>query len=104
VRDPHFPVPWASDPAGSFLLPANEVWRRVHAAGLRELVWEDRTRAAVQRIRDSRAARERGDDEALGPHSVMGGPEFLEMRRNLARNLEEGRVAVVRALFEKPAG
>jgi SAM-dependent methyltransferase len=103
LRDPHFPVPWASDAAGSFLLPANEIWRRVRAAGLVEVFWEDRTAAAVQGVREAKAARQAGEPDAPGPHSVMG-PEFLEMRRNLARNLEEGRVAVVRALFEKPAG
>jgi len=99
-REPYFPVPWASTPDASFLLPARGVHELLRGAGLRERAWEDLTRAAVQRVRDARARMRAGEPEGLGPH-LLQGPEFLEMRRNLARNLEEGRVGVVRAVFEK---
>lgn len=99
-REPYFPVPWASTPDGSFLLPASGVHELLRTMGLRERAWEDLTKAAVQRIQDARAAMRAAAPEGLGPH-LLQGAEFLEMRRNLARNLEEGRVAVVRAVFEK---
>ena len=99
-REPYFPVPWAGTPDASFLLPARGVHELLSGAGLRELAWEDLTKAAVQRVQDARARMRAGEDEGLGPH-LLQGPEFLEMRRNLARNLEEGRVGVVRAVFEK---
>lgn len=101
VREPHFPVPWASAPSGSFLLPGNTIHAMIRAAGLRELLWHDKTAEAVQTVRDSRARRQAGAPEPLGPQTVMG-PEFLQMRKNLARNLEEGRVGVVQAVFERP--
>jgi ubiquinone/menaquinone biosynthesis C-methylase UbiE len=99
-REPHFPVPWATTPDASFLLPARAVHELLDEAGLRERAWEDLTPAAVQRVREHRAALRAGEPEGLGPH-LLQGPEFPEMRRNLARNLEEGRVGVVRAVFEK---
>ncbi|MBK1669613.1 hypothetical protein CKO28_16360 [Rhodovibrio sodomensis] len=99
-REPHFPVPWASTPDASFLLPARGVHALLRAAGLRERVWEDLSKHAVQRVRDARARMRAGEPEGLGPH-LLQGAEFLEMRRNLARNLEEGRVGVIRAVFEK---
>jgi SAM-dependent methyltransferase len=100
-REPYYPVPWASMPDASFLLPARGVHELLRGAGLRERAWEDLSAAAVQRVRDARARLRAGEPEGLGPH-LLQGPEFLEMRRNLARNLEEGRVGVVRAVFEKP--
>ena len=102
VREPRFPVPWAATPSASFLLPGNAVHRRVLDAGLREVFWHDKTAEAVQNVRAARARRQTGQPEGLGPQTIMG-PEFLDMRRNLARNLEEGRVGVVQAMFEKPA-
>jgi SAM-dependent methyltransferase len=100
-REPHFPVPWASTPAGSFLLPANEIHARLAGAGLVEDWWHDKTAESLTRIREARAAAASGEPEPPGPHLVMG-PEFLEMRRNLARNLEEGRVGVIEAIWRKP--
>jgi SAM-dependent methyltransferase len=99
-REPHFPVPWASTPDASFLLPARGVHELLTAAGLRERAWEDLTKAAVQRVQDARARMRAGEPEGIGPH-LLQGEEFHAMRRNLARNLEEGRVGVVRAVFEK---
>lgn len=99
-REPHFPVPWASTPDASFLLPARGVHELMRVAGLRERAWEDLTKGAVQRVQEARARRKAGEREGLGPH-LLQGEEFLEMRRNLARNLEEGRVGVIRAVFEK---
>lgn len=102
LREPHFPVPWAAEPGASFLLPAPEVHARLRAAGLHEVMWHDATAQALAHVRETRAKRDRGEDPGPGPHSVMG-PEFREMMHNLARNLEEGRIALFQAVFSKPA-
>ncbi|WP_169816604.1 class I SAM-dependent methyltransferase [Rhodovibrio salinarum] len=99
-REPYFPVPWASTPDASFLLPARGVHELLRQAGLRERAWEDLSQAAVQRIQRARARLRAGEPEGLGPH-LLQGDDFQSMRRNLARNLEEGRVGVIRAVFEK---
>ncbi len=102
VREPYFPVPWAAEPGASFLLPAPEVHARLRGAGLEEVMWHDATAQALAHIRETRAKRDRGEDPGPGPHSFMG-PEFRGMMQNLARNLEEGRIALVQAVFRKPA-
>lgn len=101
VREAHFPVPWARTPSASFLLPGGAIHERLLAAGLQEELWHDATAGALAKIRETRAARDAGQPEEPGPHLIMG-PEFATMRKNLARNLEEGRIAVIKAAFRKP--
>lgn len=101
VREPRYPVPWAGTPSDSYLLPGQAVHKRIADAGLREEFWEDATSAALAAIRRSRADREAGAPEAPGPHLVMG-QDFLDMRKNVAANLEEGRIGVIKAIWRKP--
>jgi len=101
AREPRFPVPWASTPSASFLLPASDIHARLREAGLREVLWRDKTAEVVQAGRQARAEREAGQPEPPGPHLVMG-ESFLEMRKNLGRNLEEGRVGVILGVWRKP--
>lgn len=94
--EPVYPTPWASTAAASFLLPAAEIRALLAAAGLRELAWRDMTAevgAATRRPEDGRSA-------PSGPGALLG-PDFAVMSANLARNVAEGRVEVVMALFEK---
>ena len=93
---PHYPVPWAGDPALSFLQSPAETRALLAELGFRELAWDDLTAATV-------AARG-GQAPAAPPpglHLVLG-DDFLERARNLGRNLAEGRVALVRAVLARP--
>jgi SAM-dependent methyltransferase len=98
---PHFPVPWASEPAGSFLLPPAEVRRLLAEAGLVELAWHDHTADALAWVHRRRAALEAGEPRGPGPHLFLG-EDFKAMAANLGRSLEEGRITVHMALLEKP--
>mgnify|MGYP006420844105 CR=1 FL=1 len=102
MREPHFPLPWASEPAASFLLPGRDIHAAIAGAGLAETAWRDITADALASLREARGARARGEPEAPGPQLILG-PEFLDMRANLARNLEEGRLGVIQGLWHKPA-
>ncbi|WP_208539109.1 class I SAM-dependent methyltransferase [Algihabitans albus] len=97
---PHFPVPWAATPEGSFLLPSGEIRTLLAAAGLEELVWHDHTADALAWIHRRRADLEAGEPRPPGPHLFLG-DGFKEMASNLGRNLEEGRITVHMALLEK---
>ncbi|SME89378.1 Methyltransferase domain-containing protein [Tistlia consotensis] len=103
---PRFPVPWASEPANSHLLPPAAIRGLIEAAGLACRRWDDRTaevRAGIEAQR-RRAAELKAAGRELPPGAhTLQGPEFREMAANLARNLAEGRIVVTTGLFERPA-
>jgi SAM-dependent methyltransferase len=99
VQPIHFPVPWASEPAISHLLPPDEVRALLAAAGFTEAAWNDATAESTEWFR--RAPAPGANAPPLGLHLLLGA-EFPTMIRNLVRNLEEGRVAVLKAVLDRP--
>jgi len=97
----HFPVPWARDPAISFLRPPEEVRALLAATGFRELAWADVTEASLGFFRERLAALERGALPPVGLHLLLG-DDFGPMWANQARNLEEGRIVVVQGVLARP--
>jgi SAM-dependent methyltransferase len=94
--DPHYPVPWARTPATSFLLTAAATGEVIEAAGFRTLAWQDDTEAAKTWMAQLRASRSPPSPN-LG---VVMGPDFAQLAANLGRNLMEGRVGILAAVFE----
>jgi SAM-dependent methyltransferase len=94
--DPHYPVPWARTPATSFLLAAAATREAIEPAGFRTLVWQDDTEAAKAWIAQLRAA---GPPPSPNLGVVMG-PNFAQLAANLGRNLMEGRLGILTAVFE----
>ena len=99
---PLFPVPWSRTPATSFLLTAAAMQRALEAQGFQRIAWADRTDASVRWFDAQQKARVQEPPPPLGLHVVMG-PEFRAMAANLNRNVRERRVAIVEAVFERPA-
>ncbi len=94
--EPHYPVPWARTPATSFLLTAAATREAIEPAGFRALAWQDDTGAAKAWIAELRAS---GPPPSPNLGTVMG-PGFAELAANLGRNLVEGRLGVLAAVFE----
>jgi sarcosine/dimethylglycine N-methyltransferase len=94
--EPHFPVPWARTPATSFLLTAEATREAIEGAGFRNVVWQDDTAAAKAWIAQLRAS---GPPPSPNLGVVMG-PDFAELTANLARNISEGRLGILTAVFE----
>jgi sarcosine/dimethylglycine N-methyltransferase len=93
---PHYPVPWARTPATSFLRTADETRQAVEAAGFRTLVWQDDTKAAKAWITEYRAS-----GPLPSPNlAVVMGPDFAQWSVNLRRNLMEGSIGILTAVFE----
>ena len=93
---PHYPVPWARTPDTSFLLSAEETRDAVLAAGFRITAWRDDTEVAKAWFSELLAS---------GPPpppnlGVIMGPEMPVLAANLGRNLTEGRLGVLTAVFE----
>ena len=94
--EPHYPVPWARTPATSFLLTADATREAIEPAGFRTLVWQDDTETAKAWFAQLRAS---GPPPALNLGVIMG-PDFAQLAANLGRNLGEGRLGILSAVFE----
>jgi sarcosine/dimethylglycine N-methyltransferase len=94
--EPHYPVPWARTPATSFVLTPAATRQAIEPAGFRTLTWRDDTEAAKAWIAQLRAS---GPPPSLNLGVVMG-PEFAQLSANLGRNLMEGRLGILTAVFE----
>jgi SAM-dependent methyltransferase len=94
--EPHYPVPWARTPATSFLLTAAATREAIEPAGFRTLTWQDDTESAKTWAIQLFAS---GPPPSPNLGVVMG-PNFAELAINLGRNLAEGRVGVLTAVFE----
>lgn len=87
----HFPVPWARDPATSFLATPDELRGLLSDNGLEVVGWRDTSadgRAWFQSLRDKLASE---GPPPIGFHLLLG-PDFRDMARNQVRNLEEQRI------------
>jgi len=94
--EPHYPVPWARTPATSFLLTADATRAAIEPAGFRTLTWHDDTEAAKTWAGQLRAS---GPPPSPNLGVVMG-PDFAQLAANLGRNLMEGRLGILTAVFE----
>jgi sarcosine/dimethylglycine N-methyltransferase len=93
---PHYPVPWARTPETSFLLTDAATRDAIEPAGFRTLAWRDDTEAAKAWIAELRAS---GPPPSPNLGVVMG-PDFAQLAANLGRNILEGRLGVLMAVFE----
>src|SRR5216684_8028332 len=94
--EPHYPLPWARTPATSFLLTAIATREAIEPAGFRALTWQDDTDAAKAWFALLRAS---GPPPSPNLGVVMG-PDFAQLSANLGRNLMEGRLGILTAVFE----
>jgi SAM-dependent methyltransferase len=97
-----FPVPWATDPADSYLLPEAELRAVIAAAGFTEVEWVDETEQALAAFQWlTGALSERGGQPfTLGLHLMLG-PTFPAMIANLTRSLAAQKVKVIQAVFQR---
>ena len=94
--EPHYPLPWARTPATSFLLAAAATREAIESVGFRTLAWQDDTEAANTWFALARAS---GPPPSPNLGVVMGS-DFAQLAANLGRNLMEGRLGVLTAVFE----
>jgi SAM-dependent methyltransferase len=97
----HFPVPWARDPSISHLQLPETIRALITTTGFTELVWVDETASTRLWFQQRTPAMESEGPPPLGLHLLLG-PDFAEMFRNQARNLEEHRISILKAVFERP--
>ena len=100
TNDLAFPVPWAREPATSFLLTPEAMRAVLETAGFAVVTWTDTTAPALEWFAQQAARAAAGPTEAapLGLQVVMG-TDFPKMSANLARNLREDRARLVQAVL-----
>lgn len=94
-EEPHYPVPWARTPETSFLLTAAATRGAVEQAGFAALAWHDDTETAR-----AWAAQLRAPGPSPLNLGVVVGPSFAHFAANLGRNLLEGRLGILTAVFK----
>jgi SAM-dependent methyltransferase len=88
-----FPLPWASDPADSFLVSADELQALLAGAGFVPELFEDTSEVHLSRTAAAAAA-------ASSPLSLAVFVDNLGQKAgNARRSLEEGRIRLVRGIF-----
>lgn len=99
-----FPVPWATEPALSFLRPAEDVRALIASSGFRELAWEDETAKVLAFMNQGQGASP-AERSGLGKQPpgqlIVFGPAFVERIKNIGKNLASGRLVIIQALFER---
>jgi len=94
--DLHFPVPWARTPESSFLQDEAATIEAIERAGFRTVARRGDTEAAKEWVNKLRAS---GPPPSPNLGVVMGA-DFAQLTSNLGRNLLEGRIGVLSAVFE----
>jgi MPBQ/MSBQ methyltransferase len=94
------PVPWARDPATSFLVPPEQVRTLLREAGFEERVWlplapDERAPAAAA----GASTRTEGTGPVRSAAAVVHGPDAVAMEAASRRNQVEQRVIYLRAVF-----
>lgn len=97
-QPPHFPVPWAREPVLSHLQRPEALRALLRELGFRERQWEDQSAQTLAWVRQRQAA---AAASPLGLHLLLG-DDVPAMFANFGRNLDEDRVRVVMAVWERP--
>ncbi len=96
----HFPVPWAREPQDSFLADEETLREALEAEGFTVETWRDTSDLGRLWFAGMAARVAQDGPPPLGLHLVMGA-DFPAMTRNMRRNLEEGRVALVEVVCRR---
>lgn len=99
--DPHYPLPWATTAAISFLVTPEEISGDLRAAGFQVEFVRDTTAAASAAFAPVLKLLETRGLPPLGEH-VVTGDDAKEWRINVMRNMIEGRLSNIEALARKP--
>jgi SAM-dependent methyltransferase len=95
----HFPVPWARDPAASFLLTPDATRAVLEACGFEILTWADVTEAG-RSWSQNQAATPPDQLKSLTLPLIMG-PDFPARTANLRRNFDQGRARLLQAVMQR---
>ena len=94
-------MPWADTAATSFLATPQEMEADLRAAGFAIVAFRNTTADVEEATRRNRERLERDGLGPLGTHLILG-DGLRQMQINSSLNLEQGKVATIEALVQKP--
>ena len=97
VSPPHYPAPWASDPSTSFLASPDRMKAILVESGFMQVEWRDDTPNSIEWAR--KPVDSGGSDALPDALDALHGPDYRERIENVRRNLIEGRIEVVQAVY-----
>ena len=98
--DPHFPVPWADGPSGSFLVSKEDFRNNLEEAGLEIVQWKDVTEPSLQWFNNVTQRLAESGPPPLGLHLLMGDAAQTKLG-NVGKNLKENRICVAQSICRK---
>jgi ubiquinone/menaquinone biosynthesis C-methylase UbiE len=101
TRPIHYPVVWAADPEIDFVEPEGPFRKALRAGGLEELVWQDVTERETSWYRSALA--QLAGSSSGPPILALFIENLADKAKNTLRNLEEGRITVAQAVYQKRA-
>ncbi len=101
VQPIHFPVPWARDPSISFLRSSAAIRTLLNDSGFREVEWADERETIVAALQRQISIMALNGPLSLSIQLLLGA-QFPEMLGNVARNLQEDRLTIIQAVFDRP--
>lgn len=93
----HTPVPWAMTAQQSHLATPTELTALLEGSGFAIDLWDDCTREGEIWFKQLAERTGTGSPHPLGVHLLFGN-DFLQMTRNQARNLIEGKVVLIECI------
>jgi SAM-dependent methyltransferase len=101
VVPPHFPVLWARTSENSFLVTQDVLRATLAQTGFGELSWQDTSTWALGWLEARQQALTPGGAAQRTGLPLVLGPEFSTMAQNHRRNLREGRICIIEAVFRR---
>lgn len=98
----HYPVPWANDASISFLVQPSVTHHILRQLGFTEHTWRDVTEDCIAWFQKVRSNSRASTPSPLGLQLLMGANARQKIG-NLFRNLAEGRVVMMEAIWERAA-
>ncbi len=97
---PRLPVPWAMDDSINYLITVEDVRTLLAGLGFEKMCWEDKTEASAAFFRTAIKRFKTYERPSLGMHLLMG-DDTEKKFANVLYNLENQRIRVVQAVFQK---
>ncbi|MFW9864620.1 MAG: class I SAM-dependent methyltransferase [Candidatus Thorarchaeota archaeon] len=99
IQPIHLPVIWANDYTINFLVSPSELHELISKNGFTEVIWEDETEKVLEGLQIARSKPRSNKPRLISFELLVPNPS--EKWANIVRNLKEGRVRIIKGIFQR---